>query len=122
MAAGWLGAYGEGVLAADAVAEAGDVGAVDVHGDGHGVAGVADAVDVAGWRESAHGPGRVDVAGGEPERATAVGQREDLLVLAPLKDTRNAPGHVIMDHRLLPGHPDHDRDREAAVGFGVQQV
>src|SRR6185369_15341332 len=43
-----LGADGEGVLATDAVAEAGDVGAVDVHGDGHGVAGVADAVDVAG--------------------------------------------------------------------------
>src|SRR5437660_12511389 len=92
-----LRADGEGVLAADAVAEAGDVGAVDVHGDGHGVAGVADAVDVAGWGEAAHGPGRVDVAGGEPERATAVGQREDLLVLAPLEDARDAPGHVIMD-------------------------
>src|SRR6478609_183770 len=77
-----LSADGEGVLAADAVAEARDVGTVDVHRDGHGVAGVADAVDVAGWREAAHGPGRVDVAGGEPEHAAAVGQREDLLVLA----------------------------------------
>src|SRR5258705_3514814 len=95
--AGWLCADGEGVLAADAVAEAGDVGAVDVHGDGHGVAGVADAVDVARWGEAAHSPGRIDVAGGEPEHATAVGQREDLLVLAPLEDARNAPGHVIMD-------------------------
>src|SRR4029077_4293502 len=97
-------------------------GAVDVHGDGNGVAGVADAVYVAGWREAAYGPGRGDVAGGEPAHATAVGQREDLLVLAPLEDACDAPGHVIMDHRLLPGHPDHGRYREAAVGFGVQQV
>src|ERR1700751_2899210 len=93
-----LGADGEGVLAADAVAEAGDVGAVDVHGDGHGVAGVADAVDVAGRREAAHGSGRVHVAGGEPERAAAVGQGEDLLVLLPLQDARDAPGHVVVDH------------------------
>src|SRR5437588_6212484 len=114
---GWVCADGEGVLAADAVAEAGDVGAVDVHGDSHGVAGVADAVDVAGRREAAHGPGRVHVAGGEPERTAAVGQREDLLVFASLEHARDAPGHVIMDHRLLTGHPDHGRHREAAVGF-----
>src|ERR1700751_794592 len=101
-----LGADGEGVLAADAVAEAGDVGAVDVHGDGHGVAGVADAVDVTRRREGANGPGRVHVAGGEIERLAAGVQREDLLVLAPLQDTGDAPGHVIVDHRLLPGHPD----------------
>jgi hypothetical protein len=43
-----LRADGKGVLAADAVAEAGNVGTVDVHGDGHGVTSVADAVDVAG--------------------------------------------------------------------------
>src|SRR5262245_18974028 len=84
-AAGRSGAHGEGVLAADAVAEAGDVGAVDVHGDGHGVTGIADAVDVAGRREAVHGPCRVHVTGGEPERANAVGQGEDLLVLAPLQ-------------------------------------
>src|SRR5580692_1944065 len=90
-----LRADGEGVLATDTVAEAGDVGAVDVHGDGHGFADVADAVDVAGWREAAHRPGRVDAAGREPERAAAVGQREELLVLAPLEHARDAPGHVI---------------------------
>src|ERR1700750_3231187 len=46
------GADGEGVLAADAVAEAGDVGAVDAHGDGHGIAGVTDAVDLAARGEA----------------------------------------------------------------------
>src|ERR1700760_660523 len=52
---------GEGVFAADAVAEAGDVGAVDVHGDGDGIAAVADAVDVTGRCEAAHGPGLIHV-------------------------------------------------------------
>src|SRR5580658_11199826 len=83
---GASGADREGVLAADAVAEAGDVGAVDVHGDGYGVAGVADAVDVTGRGEAAHRAGRVHVAGGELERAAVVGEGEDLLVLAALQD------------------------------------
>ena len=61
------------------------------------------------------------VAGGKPEHAPAVGQREDLLVLAPLQDAGDAPGHMIVDHRLLAGQPDHGRDR-GAVGLGVQQV
>src|SRR5580692_10413554 len=98
---GASGADREGVLAADAVAEAGDVRAVDVHGDGYGVTGVADPVDVARGREAVHGPGRVHAARGEPERGTAVGRREDLLVLSPLQDARDTPGHVVVNHRLL---------------------
>src|SRR6516165_7009610 len=69
-----LGADRGGVLAADAVAEAGDVGAVDVHGDGHAVTGVADPVDVAGRGEAAGRPGRVHVAGDDPELAAVVGK------------------------------------------------
>src|SRR5882724_2045555 len=41
------------VVAADAGADARDVGAVDVDGDRRRVAGVVDAMDVAGGRESA---------------------------------------------------------------------
>src|SRR5271166_2942129 len=117
-----LGQDWEAVLAADAVAEAADVGAVHMHGDGHVVAGVANAVDVAGRGEAAHGPGRVHVAGGERERAAAVGEGEDLLVLEALQDGGHAPGHVVVDHGLLPGQPDHGCDRERAVGLGVEQM
>jgi hypothetical protein len=60
----------EGVLAADSVAQAGDVGAVDVHGDGHAVAGVKDAVDVAdrnrGSRPGLAGDGVTERRGAEP--------------------------------------------------------
>src|SRR6476659_7142878 len=52
--------------------------------DGEGVL-AADAVDVAGRGEAAHGPGLIHVAGGEPERPAAVGDREDLLVFTSLQ-------------------------------------
>src|ERR1035438_5138848 len=112
----------EGVLAADAVAEAGDVSAVDVHGDGHAVTGVAHPVDISGWREAAYHSGQVHVPGGAVEGAPAVGQRKDLFVLTTLQHAGDAPGHVVMNHRLLAGQPDHGGDRERAVRLGVEQV
>ena len=86
------------------------------------VTGVAHPVDVAGRGEAAHRPGRVDVPSHKFERAVAVGQREDLFVLTTLQDAGDAPGHVVVNHRLLPGQPDHCRHRERAVRLGVEQV
>ena len=47
---------------------------------------------------------------------------EELLVLDALDDTEDAPGHVVVDRRDLPGAPDEADDRERAVRLGVQGV
>src|SRR3984957_7550242 len=103
-------AHREVVDAADARADTGDVGAVDVHGDRDPVADVPHQVNVAGRREAAHRAGRVGVAGDDLEVVTA--HRVDLLVLGALQHGGAAPGQVVVHRGCLAGQPDHDHDRE----------
>src|SRR5215218_8745983 len=75
------------VVAAGAGADAGDVGAVDVDGDGGLVGGVVDAVDVAGWREAADVAGVVVALADQVEVGV-----EEFLVFDALDDAEHAPG------------------------------
>src|SRR4051812_13902785 len=83
------------VEAAGAGADAAQVGAVDVQGDGGLVADVADAVDVAGRGEGADLAGRVRVVAGLDQGRAVVGERIEILVLHAGQDAEHAPGHVV---------------------------
>src|SRR5262245_14637582 len=85
-------------------------------------ADVANSMDVARRGE----PG--DVAGGvcaAPDLDQALAflvEPEELFVLDALDYSEDAPGHVIVDRRHLPGPPHESDDRERAVGLAVEQV
>src|SRR5215216_2532968 len=105
----WFGDRGSRsvVVAAGAGADAGDVGAVDVDGDGGLVGGVVDAVDVAGWREAADVAGVVVALADQVEVGV-----EEFLVFDALDDAEHAPGDVVVDAGDLSGPPDQGDDRE----------
>jgi hypothetical protein len=80
-------------------------------------AGVADAVDVAGWGEAADVARVVVVCTDQVELVVI-----EILVLDALQDTDDAPGDVVVDTGGLAGSPDQAEDGEGAVGLDVQDV
>ena len=78
--------------AAGAGADAVEVRAVDVQGDGGTVADVADAVDVAGRGEACDLTGQVRVAADLDQSGAVVGERVQVLVLHAGEDAEHAPG------------------------------
>jgi hypothetical protein len=95
------------VVAANAGANAGDIGAVDVDRDGGGTGCVVNAVYVTGRGETA------DIADVIVVAAQLVEIRvEQLLMLHALDDAHDAPGDMVVDTSELSGSPHHRDDRE----------
>src|ERR671910_3868519 len=93
------------VVAPGARADARHVGAVDVDRDRGGVGRVVDPMDVAGGREAGHVADVVVAAADRVEIGV-----EQLLVLDPLDDAEDAPGHVVVDALELTGPPHQSDD------------
>ena len=83
---------------------------------------VADPVDVTGRGEPGHGAGRVLPAGDLDEVLAARAGSEDLLLFGALQNAGDAPRHVVVNGRHLTRPPHHDRDRERAAPFHVNDV
>ena len=81
----------EVVDAADAGAELGQVGPVNMQGNRDARAAVADPVDVTGRSEPGHGAGRVLPAGDLGEVLATRAGSEDLLVFGALQNAGDAP-------------------------------
>src|ERR1022692_2130165 len=116
------GEYGQVVGAADAAAQPGDVGAVDMQRNCDVIAVIADPVDVAGRRKATDLARAAGVAADLLQAGLVLPEGVKLLILGALQYAEHAPRDVIMDRGLLSGTPDERADREGAVRLGMQHV
>ena len=90
-------------------------------GDGHGVIGGADAVNIAGRRDSGYVASDVG-RHSEFLQPDVMAKQVPLFLLGTLQDPEDTPCDVVVDWRGLPRSPDERDDRERAVSFRVQQM